>query len=242
MTMFRVPPGNRAERNVVSIGFSTSLDRHTIDRIAGLSRRVQYRRAQGIAWPAGASLPMMVLRGGMIKLTQSLIDGRQQIVDFLTAGDVLICGSGDAGCSQVAEAATDVEVCEIDLGDTAPLEAAIPGLIEALLVSAIGEIARKNRHVMILGRKRSDERVATFLLDYANRMSENGGAADRFRLPMSRADIADYLGLTAETISRALSVLREEGMVELPRAGEVVLRDRARLARVAAGGANLSVR
>jgi len=242
MTMFCVPPGDGAGRNAVSIGFSASLDSRTVDRIADSSRTVRFRRAQVIEPAEDESLPALILRSGTIKISHTLIDGRQQIVDFLSAGDVLICWSNGHGNPQTAEVLADVEACALDLAEPARLEASVPGLVADLLVAALGEIGRKNRQVMMLGRKRSDERVATFLLDYSDRVARDGRPVDRFRLPMSRVDIADYLSLTAETISRALTVLREEGMVELPRPDEVVLRDRGRLAHVAAGGADLTVR
>jgi len=178
----------------------------------------------------------------MIKVSHTLTDGRQQIVDFLTTGDVLIQHVTDGKVSVTVEATTNVDFCEVSLADLDALCTDTPELGQSILGAVLCEIGRKNHQVMMLGRKRADERVASFLLDFSDRAARRGAAADRVSLPMSRAEIADYLSLTTETVSRAFSVLRAEGIVRLPKPHEVVICDIAGLAEIAGGGANLSVR
>jgi CRP/FNR family nitrogen fixation transcriptional regulator len=90
-------------------------------------------------------------------------------------------------------------------------------------------LERAQNHMLLLGRKSAMERIATFLLDLAGRISENG----QFDLPMSRIDIADYLGLTIETVSRSFTQLERQGAIEVPvHRRSIVLRDTAALQRL----------
>ncbi|MFQ5566273.1 MAG: Crp/Fnr family transcriptional regulator, partial [Paracoccaceae bacterium] len=137
---------------------------------------------------------------------------------------------------------TDVDACEVSLADLEALCTGTPELGQSMLGAVLCEIGRKNHQVMMLGRKRADERVASFLLDFSERAERRGAPANRLSLPMSRAEIADYLSLTTETVSRAFSVLRAEGIVRLPKPHEVEICNIPGLRRIAGGGAKLSVR
>jgi CRP/FNR family transcriptional regulator len=242
MTMFRVTPALCAGCAAGEIGFCANLSDPAIDRIAGISRLLCFKKLQVITHEEDAPTTVLIPRSGIIKISHTLADGRQQIVDFLTAGDILIQHNGDGAVSMTAEAATDIHACEVSLVDLEALCAESPELNQSLLGAILGEIDRKNHQVMMLGRKRSDERIATFLLDFSNRAARRGEPGNRLKLPMSRADIADYLSLTTETVSRAFTLLREEGILQLPKSHEVVISDAAGLIEIAAGGANLSVR
>jgi CRP/FNR family nitrogen fixation transcriptional regulator len=87
-------------------------------------------------------------------------------------------------------------------------------------------LVHAENHMLLLGRKTAIERVATFLLEMDRRIAKAGMIA----LPMCRRDIGDYLGLTLETISRALSELQQQGVLGLSGARQIVLRNRDRLA------------
>ncbi|MGH6958392.1 MAG: helix-turn-helix domain-containing protein, partial [Caulobacteraceae bacterium] len=89
---------------------------------------------------------------------------------------------------------------------------------------------RAERHMLTLGRKSARERVAWFLMDMAERIP----APTTVELPMSRQDIADYLGLTIETVSRTMTQLQEDRLIALPSCRQVVLRERGALAELAA--------
>ncbi len=137
---------------------------------------------------------------------------------------------------------SDVELCEIDFSALLELSVSAPEVGKSLLVAAMGELDRKNNQVMMLGRKRAEERVASFLLVLSDRARARGDAPDRLRLPMSRAEIADYLGLTTETVSRAFTLLREQGLIRLPKPQELEVRDFAALGEIAAGSGWSSAR
>ncbi len=240
--MFRVTPASCAGCAAGKIGFCANLGDPAIERIAGISRTLRFRKSQIIARVEEAPATALILRSGMIKVSHALADGRQQIVDFLTTGDVLIQHVAGSAVSVTVEATTDVDACEVSLGDLEALCTDSPELGQSMLGAVLCEIGRKNHQVMMLGRKRADERVASFLLDFSDRAERRGEPADRLNLPMSRAEIADYLSLTTETVSRAFSLLRAERIVRLPKPHQVVICDIAGLLEVAGGGANLTVR
>jgi CRP-like cAMP-binding protein len=101
-----------------------------------------------------------------------------------------------------------------------------------------GELSAVQEHMLLLSRKTALERLASFLLDLADReMGAGAGDAREVMLPMSRVDIGDYLGLTIETVSRLLSQLRRDKIIHLPRPNRVVFRDRDALEEIAAGTA-----
>ena len=240
--MLRVTPASCAGCAAGRIGFCANLGDRAIELIAGISRALRIRKLQIIAPGEEAPMSALVLRSGMIKVSHTLADGRQQIVDFLTTGDVLIQHQANGKVSVTVEATTDVDACEVSLADLEALCIDSPELGQSMLGAVLCEIGRKNHQVMMLGRKRADERVASFLLDFSERAARRGAPADRVDLPMSRAEIADYLSLTTETVSRAFSLLRAEGIVRLPKPHQVVICDLDRLVEIAGGGANLSVR
>jgi CRP/FNR family nitrogen fixation transcriptional regulator len=95
----------------------------------------------------------------------------------------------------------------------------------SLWAMTAGELRHAEDHMLLLGRKSAMERVASFLLEMDRRLSVTGMMA----LPMCRRDIGDYLGLTLETVSRALSQLHSQGVLGLSGARQIVLRDRQRL-------------
>jgi CRP/FNR family nitrogen fixation transcriptional regulator len=90
-------------------------------------------------------------------------------------------------------------------------------------------LERAQDHMLLLGRKTALEKIATFLLDLAGRASDDDGTLD---LPMSRADIADHLGLTIETVSRSLTQLERDAVIRLPTTRRIILSDRAALRRL----------
>jgi CRP/FNR family transcriptional regulator len=104
---------------------------------------------------------------------------------------------------------------------------------------AANELAEAQRQMVLLGRKSATERLASFFLSLLERAERASGTPEtRFDLPMSRIDIADYLGLTKETVSRMLAELRTLGLIRLQAQNRVEVLDRERLKAVASGEGN----
>lgn len=165
---------------------------------------------------------------GVVRTHRLLDDGRRQICGFHFPGDVFGLEL-DQTHSATAEA---VGGCEIALVRRAALDrsaAASAGAARELWRLASRNVQRLQRHLVVLGRKTAVERVVTFLLALAER-----GGGNKVGIPMSRVDIADYLGLTIETVSRTLSQLERDAAITLSNAREIVLEDRSRLDQLAA--------
>ena len=242
MTMFHVSSNLCANCNARKDGFCANLGDAAIDCIAGISRIRRFRKGQVIVLDEDAQMNALILRTGMAKISHALTDGRHQSVDFLTSGDALFHYLVDPAISVTVEAKTDIDACEVSLAD---LNSGCGGSQEfgqSLLGVVIGKIKQKNDQVMMLGRKRAEERVASLLVDFSERAARRGEPAEFLRLTMTRAEIADYLSLTTETVSRAFSLLKKMRIVRLPKPNDVVICNVAGLLEIARGGANLSVR
>lgn len=162
---------------------------------------------------------------GEVRLYKLLPDGRRQITGFLGEGDFLGLVS-DNTYAYGAEAMTPVELCIMRLTNLERLISDIPPVRERLLDMSRDELAAAQEQMLLLGRKTAREKLLSFLL---YRLGQDDSAGDtapsELHLPMSRTDIADYLGLTIETVSRTFTALRDEGLIALPDTHTVVLPD-----------------
>ncbi|MEO1090893.1 MAG: helix-turn-helix domain-containing protein [Pseudomonadota bacterium] len=150
--------------------------------------------------------------GGTIKLFKLLPDGRQQITGFLFAGDFL--GPMLSGeYATFAEAVTQVELCLFDQDRLRERMDAWPHLERRLFEDATATLDRALDWMLLLGRKTATERVASFFLMLTDRVGEASSNRVMVEVPMSRADIADYLGLTMETVSRQISQLKRQAIL-----------------------------
>lgn len=146
---------------------------------------------------------------GVVRTTRFAADGRRQVGDFYYAGDLFGLEPGPEH-QFAAEALTD---CEIQVLRRTAVRA-LSGdaeLDRAILEATRRQLERMQAHVLLLGRKGAREKVAGFLMAMAQRR-----AASIAELPMTRQDIADYLGLTIETVSRTITQLQSEAVVEFP--------------------------
>ncbi len=173
---------------------------------------------------------------GTIKLFKLLPDGRQQITGFLFAGDFL--GPMLSGeYATFAEAVTRVELCLFDQDRLRDQMDAWPHLERRLFEDATATLDRALDWMLLLGRKTATERVASFFVMLAERAVAGGERRDSVvvEVPMSRCDIADYLGLTMETVSRQISSLRRQGLLEVAGAHAIEVGDLEGLRRLAEG-------
>ena len=154
------------------------------------------------------------ITSGTVMMSRLLSDARRQILGFFIQGDFLGLTAGSDYAFTV-EAITQVQVCRFPLKPFRRLLLETPSLEQEMLARASDELTNSWRHVTLLGRKTALERVSTFLLDMAGRQARLGGSPDLAFLPMTRAQIADYLGLTLETVSRTFSILRRRALIEV---------------------------
>lgn len=179
----------------------------------------------------------IVFAGAMKTFTCSY-DGDEQVMAFYLAGELVgLDGvhTGTHGCG--AMALDRSSVCEIPFDKLEALAQDIPGLLHQILCMMSKEILQDEETMLLLGKKTADERLASLLWSLARRFRERGGAGDEFRLPMSRDDIANYLGLAHETVSRLFSRFQRQGLLSV-RGKQVHINDFAHLEILAgvAGG------
>lgn len=171
---------------------------------------------------------LAVVASGVVMVQRILSDGRRQVVAFRFPGDVIgVAAEADPRWQPVA--VTPVVLCRADGRTLEGFRRAHPAAGEKLTRLRGAEAARLADHLLVLGRLTATERLAAFLLDClirAGRRTEKGVVVE---LPMTRDDIADYLGINVETVSRRFSQLKKSGVIALPKPGRVVVPDAARL-------------
>ena len=155
---------------------------------------------------------------GTVRTGKLLADGRRQIDAFHLAGDVFGLESGDRH-RFTAEAVDDVVVIAYRRSRFASLVHDDPAFGELLMAAMLTSLDRAHDHMVLLGRKTALEKMASFILEIADRRAN----ADRAELSMQRTDIADHLGLTIETVSRTLTQMVRAGLIRLTEAGRTVI-------------------
>ena len=163
---------------------------------------------------------------GVVRTYKILNDGRRQIGGFYLPGDVFGLESGDEH-TLAAEAVTDTKVLIVKRSALTALAARDATVARELYALTARELRRAQERILLLI-KSAQERVASFLLE----MTERAPAGNTIDLPMSRQDIADYLGLTIETVSRTLTSLESTAAIEVPTSRRIVLRNRSALTRL----------
>jgi CRP/FNR family transcriptional regulator, nitrogen fixation regulation protein len=163
---------------------------------------------------------------GAVRTYKVLVDGRRQIGEFYLPGDIFGLETGDEHTFS-AEAITDCRIVVIKRSAVVALAARDNEVARQMWELTARELQRAQERLLVLV-KSAQERVAGFLLEMAARAAE--GAA--VELPMSRQDIADYLGLTIETVSRTLTQLEKAAAIELPTSRRILLRNRSALNRL----------
>ena len=161
---------------------------------------------------------------GSVRAYKLLSDGRRQIGAFHLPGDVFGLESG-SNHRLAAEAVVDTTVRLVKRRSLEQAAGTNVKVARKLWTMTAGDLRHAEDHMLLLGRKSAMERVASFLLEMDRRLAIAGLMA----LPMCRRDIGDYLGLTLETVSRALSQLHSEGVLGFSGARQIVLRNRQRL-------------
>jgi CRP-like cAMP-binding protein len=171
------------------------------------------------------------VKTGILRLTRVLANGRRQVISFALPGDVI-------GFPNGKNHHTDCDVlesCEVTIHPRAALDAGArdPETQQRLLKAALREISAMQDHFMMLARKSALEKVASFLMVLADRIGTPQGNFVSIDLAMTRADIADFLGLTIETVSRTITHLRTFGIIALHSAQTVIILDPKALADAA---------
>lgn len=169
---------------------------------------------------------------GMVRLCKMMSDGRRQIAEFLLPGDFFGFEWLDA-YSMTAEALSNVVVVRYPRSRLDVLREESPDVQRRLMTLLSHDLWAAQNHLVMLGRQTAKERVASFILALAERVGAKDG--DVLDIPMGRQDIADYLGLTIETVCRAISELKRNHLLSIPNRTQIKVRSLEALQDVAAG-------
>jgi CRP/FNR family transcriptional regulator len=193
------------------------LDERALHRLDALIHvRMRVRRKETLYWPGERFAAVYAIRLGTFKTTVLAEDGREQVVGYHMAGEIIgLEGFGDEHMTCEAMALEDSEVCVLPWNEVDGLCAEVPGLRRNVFRAVSRSLARERMMMLSLGSRTAGERLALFLLDVAERYQARGYSSREFVLRMTREEIASYLGLKLETVSRVFSSLQERGFIQV---------------------------
>lgn len=196
-----------------------TLSESELHEFSGMGRHQTLKRGQTMLWEGDDSLLVGNVIEGVLKLSISTVDGREQTLGLLFPSDFIGRPFGPTTNHSVV-ALTDAQVCTFRRTGFDDFARSHPDLEHSLLQRTLTELDRTRQWMALLGRKGATARVSSFLLEMASRArcasAERQESAVGFELPLSRQDIADLLGLTIETVSRQITNLRDEGIIATP--------------------------
>ncbi len=214
--------------------FCTVLSDPELQEMAQFTVNVSMPAKQTILNEGDTSALLYNVTDGVLKIFKQLPDGRQQITGFLYPGDFLgIAKSKHYAYS--AESITDVRLCRFKNAELENMFKKIPKLETWMLDTASNELIQSQDQLLLLGRKTAVERLCSFLLSISTRASLLGAKANNIHLPMGRESIADYLGLTTETISRTFSKLKKSNVIKSTGKGNIEIANMQAIRNLAIG-------
>ncbi len=215
--------------NVRHSGICAVLSVEELRRLARSARHSRHAAGDPLVFENTEITSYANVTDGVVKLSRVLRDGRQQLVGLQFAPDLLgrLFGSENP---LTGEAASDVDLCRVPKAVLESLVAGSAALKQRLLDQSLQDLDDAREWMVTLGRKDAQQRVASLLLLIAKRTGIEAAGTVSFELPLTRADMADFLGLTIETVSRQISKLRHERVVEVVNHRHVSVPDLARLA------------
>lgn len=191
---------------------------------ASVTRRRFVRPGEQIFRAGDDDEGLSVVAQGLVMTQRILSDGRRQVIGFRYPGDV-VNFPGVVDPRPLPVVIVPGVLCHVDAAAFGNFRRNFPHAAERLARLAGAEVARLAEHVLLLGRLTAAERTAAFLIEVATRLGRKGRDGTTVTLPMRRDDIADYLGVNAETVSRQFSWMKRRNLIALPKPNQVVIRD-----------------
>lgn len=220
--------------SIREVSICANLDKSELSQMASIARNQSVLPQQTIIGEGEVAELLFNITSGAVKIYKLLPDGRRQITGFLFKGDFLgIAHSEEYAYS--AEAVSNVTLCRLPRRRFKALLDEIPRLEKQLLEVVSNELTQAQDQMLLLGRKTAREKVVSFLLSLSDHARKGGQKVSLISLPMNRADIADYLGLTTETVSRTFTNLKSNGAIRLLPGNMVELAESDKLKDMADG-------
>ena len=195
-----------------------------LQTIASMSH---WRMGQQIGGAAGLSEGWYSIVTGAARQCAIQPDGKRQILDLLLAGDFFACSLEDAPSCTIEAIADSTVVAFYPLRQAYRLAESDPRALVEICEASLRGMQRLHQHILVLGRTRTRDKVGYFLLWLAERLC--GGEVNKLHLPISRYDIADYLTISVETVSRSLTGLKQSGAIRFIGTRRVCIQDSAAL-------------
>lgn len=211
-----------------------AVDEPDLHRLSELAEVLTLKAGAVIAREGEPAPHVFTITSGSLRVYRLLPDGRRQITGFLFAGDFLGLAVGETYVFS-AEAMEPSTVCRFRKGPFRALVESSSPLEHMLLHRTMHELEAAQNQMLLLGRKTAIERMASFLLDLPGHDPARPLEPGHIRLPMKRGEIADYLGLTIETVSRVLTRMKVKGLISMPSQSELIVERPERLRQHAFG-------
>src|SRR5271167_164210 len=179
------------ECSIRRLSVCAALDKADLRELAHLSRRIQFSAGETVFAQEEMTTSFYNLLDGVMRLYKLLPDSRRQIIGFALPGDFLgLAASSRHNFS--ADAIGPVVLCQFSKSAFARFSEDKPDLLRRINELAVRELSRAQDHMVLLGRRSAEEKVATFLIGWRDRLARVAGPSQKVSLPMSRQDIADY--------------------------------------------------
>jgi len=219
---------------VRSMSVCAALHEDELNRLNEIVSTVRLETHETLFNEGDTASSMFNVTSGTVKLYKLMPDGRRQITGFLGGGDFVGLSVNETYAYSV-EAVGPTSLCRFPRKQLERLLEEFPKLQRRLFGLASNELAAAQDQMLLLGRKTAKEKIASFMLSLSDKAARRGQPDNPIRVAMSRSDIADFLGLTTETVSRTFTNLKSSGVIRLLDSGKVQIQDRDALMDVAEG-------
>ncbi len=196
-------------------GIRSVLSEDQLRRLESAARRKSFHAGELIFMEGDITTHSFIVLFGALKLAKVHPDGERHVIGLMFQDD-LLCGTFKSHQTCSAEAATDLDLYAIPLEILTTLSAEAPGLERVLFRAALSELEGAHDWMLLLRGCSAYQRVAGFLRFLAKRGQQSAAGGVRFTLPLSRAEIASFLGITIETVSRQMTLMKKQTVIELP--------------------------
>lgn len=215
-------------------GLCHKLDSSALDDVSADSQRFHLPAKSVIFREGDPAQRAYSIVEGVVKLSRLLADGKQQVVGFRFAGDILGYAAGKTYAFD-AETLTNGHFCRIERSRLDSLLRLYPQMERRMLDLCLRELSNTQDQLVSVGRRSAEARVASFLLGLADAYRQRGPLPPELPMPMTRSDIGDFLGLTLETVSRSFAAFKRQQLITEPGHQMVRILDMAALLRLTEG-------
>lgn len=208
-----------------------TLEAEELRRVANLILRKEYAKGQLIIMEGERFDNLVIINQGQVKAFRNTTEGKEQILYIFSEGDFF----GEKNILREKESAYHVEalektkICMINKKDFQTLLQELPEIGIKIVDELSNRIDRLENTIQSMGMKNVDVRINTVLLEFAKKYGRNSEVGLEIDLPLSREGIANYIGLTRETVSRKLTSLQEEGIIEMSGNKKIILLNKSAL-------------